>query len=151
MTTSPVWESQILDIAVRPANRQSMVRVTSSIAAVAGSLEGDHGSSRQRGITFLAVGDWCRVCAELETELPWYVRRANVLLDADSLVSLIGCRLHIGDLLLQVHCETEPCGRMDEIHAGLCEVLRPDCRAGVYGEVLQGGCLSVGDTVRCEV
>lgn len=75
MTASPVWESQILDIAVRPASRQSMARVTSSIAAVGGSLEGDHGSSRQRGITFLA---------------------------------------------------------------------------GVYGEVLQGGRLRVGDAVRCE-
>ena len=127
-----------------------MVRVATSEASDGGSLGGDHGTSRRRGITFLASGAWNDACTDLGTKLPWHARRANVLLEADGLEHLIGGRVHVGELLLQIHRETTPCGRMDEIVPGLCRVLRDDCRGGVYGEVLRGGSLRVGDMVRAE-
>jgi MOSC domain-containing protein YiiM len=37
---------------------------------------------------------------------------------------------------------------MDEIQPGLRRVLTPNLRGGVWGKVLQGGLLRVGDEVR---
>jgi len=36
---------------------------------------------------------------------------------------------------------------MDQQHAGLRQALVPDCRGGVYGQVLTGGTILVGDAV----
>jgi hypothetical protein len=37
---------------------------------------------------------------------------------------------------------------MDQQHQGLKEALKPDCRAGVHGQVISGGTVHVGDAVR---
>jgi len=124
--------------------------VTAVTAAEGGGLCGDHGTSRKRGITFFASGAWAEVCREADVILPWHVRRANVLLEADELGHLVGQCIRIGDVLLQIHRETTPCSRMDEILPGLCDVLRDNCRGGVCGEVLHAGRLQVGDVV-CRV
>ncbi|MFH1111309.1 MAG: hypothetical protein V1790_19250 [Planctomycetota bacterium] len=36
---------------------------------------------------------------------------------------------------------------MDQQHAGLRQALVPDCRGGVYGQVLAGGAVCIGDHV----
>jgi MOSC domain-containing protein YiiM len=43
--------------------------------------------------------------------------------------------------------ETDPCGNMERAHPGLRAALTPNWRGGIYGEVLEGGTLSVGDAV----
>ena len=43
--------------------------------------------------------------------------------------------------------ETTPCNMLDNIHPGLKEALTPDCRAGVYGQVLRAGRFRIGDTL----
>jgi hypothetical protein len=36
---------------------------------------------------------------------------------------------------------------MDEVHPGLREALKPDCRAGVYGTVTRPGWIRIGDPI----
>jgi len=150
MATSVNWATRVVDLAIRPASRAPMQCVAASDASVGGSLAGDHGSNRHRGITLLASGAWQDACDDLGAELPWHARRANVLLEIDSLSALIGRRLRLGELLLHIHRETTPCGRMDEVLPGLCRALCDDCRGGVCGEILRGGTLRVGDIVTLE-
>lgn len=110
-----------------------------------GGLEGDVESSPSRGVTLLARRQWEQVMAELGRDLPWHTRRANVLIDADSLAHLIGRTIALGELMVAIAGETQPCRLMDEQCPGLKNALRPDCRAGVHGRILQGGRLAVGD------
>lgn len=112
-----------------------------------GWLEGDHGGSAKRGVTFLAREVWAGVNRELGTDLPWHTRRANVCVEGLDLPPLIGRRIRVGDLEVEILDETRPCDVMDGLQPGLQAALRIDRRGGVYGRVLEGGALSVGDTI----
>jgi MOSC domain-containing protein YiiM len=70
-----------------------------------------------------------------------------LLIGGLDLSATIGRTLSIGSTRIQVHGETKPCGLMDQQHAGLRQALVPDCRGGVYGQVLTGGTILVGDPV----
>ena len=138
---------QVLGIAVRPAPGTAMREVQKASAPADGWLEGDHGGSAKRGITFLDRDLWDRVCAGLGTALPWHPRRANVCVEGLDLMALLGRRVRVGDLEVEMLAENRPCGLMDEFHPGLLEALDPAGYAGVYGRVREGGAVRIGDAV----
>lgn len=57
-------------------------------------------------------------------------------------------KLRIGNTLLQITSECEPCSRMEEIRPGLQELLRG--RRGMLARVLQGGTVNVGEAIQLE-
>ena len=58
-----------------------------------------------------------------------------------------GQRLALGDsVVLELTGDCAPCGRMDEIRAGLRAEL--EGRRGLLATVIEGGTMTVGDTVR---
>ena len=58
-------------------------------------------------------------------------RAANISASANCLVRILG--------------ETTPCEQMEEAQPGLRNALRPDWRAGVFGEIVEGGPIRIGD------
>ena len=112
----------------------------------AAGLEGDaRGQPGPRQVTVVAVEDWAAACADLGTEVPWTLRRANLLVEGVVLPRTAGARLDIGGVVLEVTSETTPCARMDEGHEGLRAALAPDWRAGCSCRVVAGGDVTVGD------
>lgn len=140
-------KATILAIAVRSVRRGPMKLLDEATAIENGGLAEDIRVSKRRGITLLDRRAWETATAELGVELPWYTRRANVLVENIALADCIGQIVRLGEVVLKIHAETEPCEMMDEQYAGLRRALTPDCRAGVYGQVIQGGTLRVGDLV----
>ncbi|MEP0848144.1 MAG: MOSC domain-containing protein [Phycisphaerae bacterium] len=140
----------VLAIALKTAEGGPMREVRDAVGIVDGGLEGSVKPSPDRGITFLSSRQWTLVQRELSGGMPWHTRRANVLIDADSLGALIGRIVQVGELLVEIKGETRPCGLMDKLQPGLRVALTPDHRAGVHGRVLRGGTLRVGDTMRLQ-
>jgi MOSC domain-containing protein YiiM len=138
---------KVLGIALRGPNNGKMTLVDEAAATVDGGLNGDVEPSPHRGVTFIAAGQWEQVTRELGADLPWHTRRANVLVDATGLGHLIGRRIRVGEVEVQIKAVTEPCGLMDKLHDGLRQALVPDARGGVYGRVVKGGSLRVGDEI----
>ena len=138
---------RIIGIAIRDGVRGAMVEKAEARATENGGLEGDNASQPERGLTLLASGPWRTVQQELKAEIPWHSRRANVLVEAESLGTWIGRTLEVGSVRVQVLGETKPCDLMDRVYPGLKLVLKPDYRAGVHGRILRGGVLRVGDPV----
>jgi MOSC domain-containing protein YiiM len=106
--------------------------------------------NRRRGkreITLISAQAWRDVCRELGAEIPWFSRRANLLIDGLDLGTCIGKSIQIGSVRIFVHGETKPCGIMDKQHDGLRAALVPGCRGGVYGQVCSEGTIKVGDEV----
>lgn len=107
--------------------------------------------SRTRQVTIISDERWARV----ETALGWLpdpsVRRANVLVRGVTLALRRGDVLCLGEARVRIKGETRPCERMDEAAAGLRLALGADLGGGLYGEVLTGGVVRVGDPVRWEV
>jgi len=135
-------------IAVREASRAPMKEQQQVEVTLTHGIVQDYRGVGLRQVTFLDVGQWQEVLAELGVELPWYTRRANVLIEGLDLPATVGRRLQIGACRFAIGGETTPCERMDELQPGLRHVLTPGLRGGVWGKVLQGGPLRVGDEVQ---
>jgi MOSC domain-containing protein YiiM len=140
--------ARVLAIAIRTARLGPMREVDVAQAVVGAGLEGHGPVSPRRGVTILAREDWQAATAELNVDLPWHTRRANLLVEGLSMPVLLGRTLRIGQVELRVEGETEPCGRMEHAQRGLLAALTPNCRGGVHARVIQGGEIRVGDAVR---
>jgi MOSC domain-containing protein YiiM len=134
-------------IAHRPTDGQPMTEVGEIIVLAGRGPEVENRKPGKREITLLSAESWAAACHDLGVDLPWWYRRANLLIEGLDLSATIGRTLSIGSIRIQVHGETKPCGLMDQQHAGLRQALVPDCRGGVYGQVLSGGTIRVGDLV----
>ena len=80
--------------------------------------------------------------------LPWITRRANLYVEGVERPRAIGAQITIGDVVLEVTQETDPCQLMERAQAGLYQALKPDWRGGVCCRVVQGGEIGIGERVR---
>jgi len=113
-------------------------------------LQGDQKRGQKRQVTLLAAEAWEKATEELDVDAPPSRRRANVVIRGLELADTIGRQLRVGPVLIQVHGETDPCEMMDRVAPGLKEALTPDRRAGVFGAVIEGGAIQLGDSVTVE-
>ena len=143
-------EGTIEGIALKREYRQPLEPVDAATVTPEGGLDGNVRQSEDRRVTFIGTEQWDETQAEVGTDLPWHIRRANILTKGLRMPDLAGKRLVIGEAIFEVTGETDPCKRMDEIHLGLKDGLMPDWRGGVCTRVIRGGAIRVGDTVRVE-
>ena len=123
----------------------AMETVGTAAVSIEDGVEGNVRTSRRRKVTVVAAEAWAAACAELDADLPWTLRRANLLVEGLELPRQPGARLRIGGVVLEVTQETEPCALMDAQHPGLKAALSPDWRGGVSCMVVEGGQAAVGD------
>lgn len=142
---------ELVGIAIRDAKRAAMRELQSAtVTPDAGVADDFRGKPGKRQVTLLSADVWNTVCAELNSDLPWTIRRANLLVAGIDLPKSAGETIQVGPVKLRVTMETDPCSRMDEQHDGLRAALTPDWRGGVCCEVLSGGDISIGDSVQLE-
>jgi MOSC domain-containing protein YiiM len=141
-------QGKLLGIAIRshsraPMNEVDIVKITEDH----GITNDSRGKPGGRQVTVLAAEDWDVTCEVLGKELAWTCRRANLLVEGISLKESTGLTIGLGDVMLMVTGETEPCTRMDETEQGLQMALAPDWRGGVCCRVIRGGTISNGTPV----
>lgn len=150
LTPSGEYEMEVgkvIAMAVRTKVGGPMREISEATAIVDSGLDVDIPVSSERGITFLSNEQWKTVTDELAADLPWHTRRANVLVDCESLGHLLGKSICVGEVVVDIKAETDPCQMMEDQHAGLLKALVPDLRGGVYGRVTRGGKIKVGDMI----
>lgn len=108
----------------------------------------DQGGKRQ--VTIVSKERWDALMRQLGAALEPSARRANLVVAGLSLAETRGRVLRVGACRIRVAGETRPCERMDEAWPGLREAMRSDWGGGVYGEVIEGGTVAVGDPVAFE-
>jgi MOSC domain-containing protein YiiM len=140
---------QLLDIAFRSKSRAPMQTKTETMVSKVAGVEHDfRGKPGKRQVTVLSLEQWQLACSEVGVTLPWTVRRANLLVDGVSFdASMVGQQIKIGQLVLLIMLETDPCPKMDAQHQGLTQALTPDWRGGVCCRVIADGRVKVGDEV----
>ncbi len=115
-----------------------------------GALAGLKGKTK-RQVSLIEAESWAAAMTELGSSKPWWMRRANLLVEGLRLPREAGTRIRIGaHCLLEVTVECDPCHRMEEIVPGLYAALMPDWRGGFLARVLEDGNITVGDEVRIE-
>lgn len=143
---------RLAGIARRDKKRALMQTLeTADISSDTGVAADFRGKPGDRQVSVVSAAAWRAACAELQRDVAWTTRRANLLIDGLELPPQPGAELHIGAVRLMITGELEPCSRMDEQCPGLTEALKPDWRGGVSCSILQGGRVSVGDNVTIHV
>jgi MOSC domain-containing protein YiiM len=135
-------------IAHRPVDGEPMREAREANVQPGRGLDTENRKTGRREVTLLAVEAWADACRELGVEVPWHVRRANLLIEGVDLGATLGQVISIGPVQIRIHGETRPCGIMESQKKGLRDALKPNFRGGVHGEVLTGGTIRVGDAVR---
>jgi MOSC domain-containing protein YiiM len=141
---------RLIGIARRGERRAPMQEVGEGLVTAEGGLIGDFKGAKypRRQITVLAREDWDAALAEIgHPGLPWTARRANLLVEGVELPRAAGGILRIGPVRLEITAQTYPCARMEEAQAGLLSALASDWRGGVTCRVLDGGPITLGDSV----
>jgi MOSC domain-containing protein YiiM len=138
----------VIGIARRESKRAVMETLESAIISDETGVADDfRGTSNLRQVTLLSSMVWNKVCQEVNSDLPWTTRRANLLIDGLEFPQQKGELLKIGEVLLQITMEMKPCYRMDEQFIGLKEALKPEWRGGICCKVLHRGSVTIGDQI----
>ncbi len=139
----------LIGIARKARSRAPMETLDGVSVSLDLGIDGDYrGRLRKRQITVMAEEDWLAACAEIDRkDLPWTTRRANLLVRGVKLPQTPGARIRIGDLVLEITGETDPCSRMEDAAAGLEKALAPDWRGGVTCRTIEPGSIRVGDPI----
>jgi len=141
--------SSIRAIAIKNRSRVAMQVIDSAQITVANGILGDfRGTQQGRQITILSESAWRKACAEVDADLPWTTRRANLLIDEVEFDdSYVGKTVRIGEVELMVTRQTDPCSLMDAQHQGLTAALAPDWRGGICCNVIKPGKIRIGDQI----
>ncbi|MES2044044.1 MAG: MOSC domain-containing protein [Pseudomonadota bacterium] len=137
--------------------KAAMELLDHALVTIDGGIDGDFrgavkpGGRGRRQVTLIERRDWDAAMADLDRDIPWQERRANLLVDGLDLPQSAGTELRIGAyVLVRVTGECDPCSRMETIAPGLKGALTPDWRGGVTAKVISGGEIAVGDEIRIE-
>jgi|SRR5712691_2646236 len=136
---------EIVSIWIKRAHRGPMDRVPEAELVAGRGLRGSADQGGKRHITVITEESWDDAQEELGVEVDPSARRANVLLRGIDLESSRGQLLRLGECVVRVYGETRPCHLMDEAQEGLRNALKPNWRGGVFGEIVEGGTIRVGD------
>lgn len=124
-----------------------MDAVPEATLVVGQGMQGSVGRSRRRQITLITRESWEEAASEIGNNPGPAARRANILVSGIDLAETRGRVLLVGSCRIAIGGELRPCERMDEAAAGLRGALEPNWRGGVFGQVIEGGVVRVGDRV----
>lgn len=146
---------RIAGIARHARSRGPIETIDRARISIAGGIAGDlrgarkPGGTGRRQVSLIEAGDWAAAMAEVGHNLPWWHRRANLLVEGLDLPQRPGTLLAIGDdVVLEITVECDPCTRMEEIAPGLRAALTPDWRGGALARVIREGEIALGDAIR---
>lgn len=140
--------AKLIGIAIRPPKVKQVKELDEVEITVETGIAGDKRSRPgKRQVTLMSLSAWQQACLELGTTLEWTTRRANLLVDDLPLIESTGNTIELGDVVLEITGETDPCKIMEQAHSGLLEALKPEWRGGVTCRVINSGHIKIGQTV----
>ena len=139
-------------IAIKTTSKAAMQQLDSAEISIEKGIAGDlRGSEPDRQVTILSETAWLKACNSIDANLPWTIRRANLLVDGiDFSAADVGKTVRIGEIILKVTRETNPCSLMDQQHQGLKAALIPEWRGGICCNVIKAGSIHIGDQVEID-
>ncbi len=132
---------------IKPMRRRPMKPVTSATLIANRGVLGNANQNGRRQVTIISQERWRVAQQQLGCEVDPALRRANLMISGIDLVNTRGRLLRVGSALIDIWGETRPCRLMDEQLDGLQDALRADWGGGVFGVILEGGEVQVGDPV----
>jgi len=143
-------DGEVVAIWIKRFKRGPMDPVLFAEAVAGRGLAGNANQGGKRQITIIDEGRWREAQQEVGVDVPPTARRANVMLRGVELEQSRGKHLRLGSVLVRIYNETRPCEQMEEAQPGLRAALGTRWRGGVYGQIVEGGVIRVGDRAALE-
>jgi len=108
----------------------------------------DHGRSEsKRAVTFIQK-EHLEVVAQISgQEVQWEKTRRNVLVSGINLLSLVGHRFRVGNVIFEGACLIDPCKNMEKaMGTGVYAAMVG--HGGIGGRIIQNGQIHVGDEIQ---
>lgn len=118
-----------------------MKRVEEASLIAGRGIAGNDDQGGWRQVTIIDEKAWRDAEAELGKEVDPSHRRANVMVRGIDLENSRGKKLRLGSCVIDIRGENPPCRQMGEMQ----KPLKPHWRAGVFGTIVDGGTIRVGD------
>ncbi|MDO6619095.1 MULTISPECIES: MOSC domain-containing protein [unclassified Shewanella] len=137
-------------IAYKTAKKGPMKPVFCAKVSLLKGVENDiFGKPGKRQVTVMSQQQWQLACNEINADLDWLTRRANILIDGYKFSAAdVGKVIKLGnDVSLLITGETDPCKKMEQSQQGLEKALTPDWRGGVTCKVITEGLIQIDDQV----
>ncbi|HLJ73568.1 MAG TPA: MOSC domain-containing protein [Thermoanaerobaculia bacterium] len=134
---------EIEAIWIKRAHRAQMDRVDEATLVAGRGLKDSADQGGWRQVTIISEEAWRDAVAEAGKDFDPSHRRANVMVRGIDLEDSRGKQLRLGACVVNIRGENPPCKRMGEMQRPLA----PHWRAGVFGEIVAGGTIRVGDSV----
>ena len=123
----------------------------SKASVVAGKgIVGNANQGGKRQVTIVSNKHWEEVTAPLGDVPDPRLRRANLLVSDIDFTDARGQILKIGNVRIRIYGETRPCEQMEAAVPGLKSAMSVPWGGGAFGEILDDGEISVGDSVTLE-
>jgi len=136
----------IVAIWIKRAHRLPLDSVLEARLVQGRGVEGSADQGGWRQITIISEEAWGDAVAELGREIDPSHRRANVMVRGIDLEDSRGTSLRLGGCVVNIRGENPPCKLMEPMRAAL----KPHWRAGVFGEIVEGGTIRVGEPATME-
>jgi MOSC domain-containing protein YiiM len=138
---------RIEQILIKRMKRGPMDAAQRATLVAGRGIAGNANQGGTRQVTILSCEKWQELMVSLGATLEPRARRANLVVSGIDLENTRGRVLRVGSCRLRVLGETRPCEQMEEALTGLQAAMRPQWGGGAFGEVIQGGEITVGDSV----
>lgn len=135
---------------IKRAHRGPMDPVAEAQLIAGVGLRGNADQGGRRQVTLIERERFTAQVASLGATLNPAARRANLMLSGIALADSRGRTLQLGETRIRILGETKPCERMDEALPGLRRAMYDDWGGGAFGEIVQGGRITLGDAARWE-
>lgn len=132
------------------AHRGPMDPLTEAVLEAGRGITGDANSGGRRQVTIIERERWDAHMAALDASLDPSTRRANLMISGLALANTRGRTIRVGSARICIFGETKPCERMEEALPGLRRTMYDNWGGGAFGEVVEGGIITVGDQVAWE-
>ncbi|KPZ69282.1 MULTISPECIES: MOSC domain-containing protein [Shewanella] len=142
--------STLQAIAYKTVKKGPMKPVFCANVSLLRGVENDvFGRPSKRQVTVMSIEQWKTACQEINVNLDWLTRRANLLIDGHEFSAAdVGKTISIGEhVSLVITGETDPCAKMEIAQPGLEQALSPHWRGGVTCKVVTEGLIQTEDPV----
>lgn len=142
-----IQKMRVVAIYCKRAHGGPMDPLEAGVLEAGRGLVGSADQGGRRQVTLISEERWAVLMAETGAELGFGARRANLVVSGIDLEESRGRVLRVGGCRLRIGGETRPCQLMEEAAPGLQAAMRKRWGGGAFAEVIEGGPVSVGDTV----
>ena len=146
-----MFHGELVAITTRPGRKIPVEPRQSATAVAHEGLQGDHrcepGAQQKRQVTLIEEEALSRAAADYGLELTHAESRRNLLTRNVPLNHLVGRKFNVGNVVLFGVELCEPCKYLEGcLGRDVVEPLRH--RGGLRAEVVEGGELQIGDTIK---